>query len=59
MLSEVKEALLAEKAKRRNPNLEPFSIGEYTGFIFLNSHGKVFTPAYVFDAIQNITSAFK
>ena len=58
MLSEVKEALLAEKAKRRNPNLEPFSIGEYTGFIFLNSHGKVFTPAYVFDAIQNITSAF-
>lgn len=58
MLSEVKEALLAEKSKRRNPNLEPFSIGGYTGFIFLNSHGKVFTPAYVFDAIQNITSAF-
>ena len=58
MLSEVKEALLAEKAKRRNPNLEPFSIGGYTDFIFLNSHGKVFTPAYVFDAIQNITSAF-
>lgn len=58
MLSDVKKALLSEKRKRRRPDSEPFSIGEYTGFIFLNSKGKVFTPAYVFDSIQHITSTY-
>lgn len=58
MLADVKAALLSEKNKRRNPQHKPFCIGEYTGFIFLNNNGKVFTPASVFDTIQHITSTY-
>lgn len=58
MLSDVKAALMSEKRKRKQANIDPFFIGEYTDFIFLNSHGKVFTPSYVFDAMQNIMSTY-
>ena len=58
MLSDVKAVLLEERDKKHHPNIKPFSIGEYTGFIFLNNNGKVFTPAYVFDTIQHITSTY-
>lgn len=55
MLSDVKSVLLQEKKKQRRSS---FSIGNYTGFIFLNNNGKVFTPGAVFDVIQNITSTY-
>lgn len=56
MLSDVETALMREKKKKR-PNAKPFCIGEYTDFIFLNGHGKVLTPTYVFGVIQDITNA--
>ncbi len=49
---------LKEEGKKKRPDIAPFFIGSYTGFIFLNSHGKAFTAAYVFDSIQNITSTY-
>lgn len=54
MFSEVKSALLAQKEMNMSIDAPPFSVGEYTDFIFLNNNGKVFTHATVFDAIQNI-----
>lgn len=55
MLSAVKESLLQERDKRQPDTKEPFTVDGYTGFIFLNSSGKVFTPAFVFDSIRSIT----
>lgn len=55
MLSDVKEALLLEKAKKRHPKHKTFAVDGYTGFIFLNGSGKVFTPSFVFDCIRSIT----
>ena len=54
MFSEVKEALLKEKNKRR-PKGKKFSVDGYSDFIFLNSSGKVYTPSAIYDTIQNIT----
>lgn len=58
MFADVRKALLRERARKPNFGLEPFSIGEYTGFIFLNGHGKVFTPGAVFAVIQDISAAY-
>ena len=58
MLQDVKKALLKEKRKRTNPDWEPFVVDGYTGFIFLNANGKVYTPAAVFDKIQIIVADF-
>lgn len=58
MFADVRKALLRERSKKINFGPEPFSIGEYTGFIFLNSRGKVFTPGAVFDAIQSIVETY-
>ncbi len=58
MFKDVKKALLKEKNKRRDPNLEPFVVDGYKDFIFLNNNGKVFTPGAVFDAIQNIITIY-
>lgn len=55
MLSDVKEALLREKDRKRLPTKKAFTVDGYTGFIFLNNAGKVFAPAFVFDAIRSIT----
>lgn len=55
MFQDVKVALLREREKKRDPNLKPFEVDGYTGFIFLNSSGKVYTPGAVFDVIQRIT----
>lgn len=58
MFADVKEALLNEQTKWRNPENEQFAVDGLTNFIFTNSNGKVFTPAYIFDVIQNITSTY-
>jgi len=57
MFSEVKAVLLEEREKPR-PATPPFSIGEYTDFIFLNSHGKVYTPGAFYEVLQNIYEAY-
>lgn len=58
MFLDVRRALLKEKNKSKNTHLDPFVVDNYTDFVFLNNCGKVFTPAAVFDAIQNITSSY-
>ena len=58
MFDDVRKALLAEKRKQDKYELPPFSVDGYSGFIFRNSKGKVYTPAAVFDVIQNITNSY-
>lgn len=58
MFSDVASALLSEKKKKRNPNEKPFRVGDYSGFIFLNSNGKVYTPAAIYDKIQFIVDGY-
>lgn len=58
MFSDVKNALLKEKDRKKNPSLDPFVVDGYTDFIFLNSNGKVFTPGAVFEAIQSIVNDY-
>lgn len=58
MFEDVKQALLKEKAKPHNPQWEPFKIGDYSDFVFLNIHGKVPTPGAIFQVIQNITDNY-
>ena len=58
MFQDVKKALLKEKRKKKNPDWEPFVVDGYTGFIFLNANGKVYTPAGIFDKIQIIVADY-
>ena len=58
MFQDVKDALLREKEKKRQPGQTPFEVDGYTNFIFLNSNGKVYTPGAFFDVIQRITSDY-
>lgn len=57
MFAEVREALLKIK-ETQQCIAKPFEVDGYTDFIFLNSHGKVFTPGAVFSTIQRITDAY-
>lgn len=58
LLSDVRKALLTEKRKGSNHNRKPFEVDGYSGFIFLNSMGKVYPPHFVFDTIQNIVADY-
>lgn len=58
MFEDVKKALQKEKRKKKNPNWAPFTVDGYTGFIFLNANGKVYTPSSVFDKIQVIVADY-
>ena len=58
MLPEVKAALLRQKEKNKELRHLPFIVDGYTGFIFLNNQGKVFTPGSFYAALQNITNAY-
>lgn len=58
MLSDVKEALLVERSRPRDPSIPQFYVGEYTGFIFLNNKGRVYQANYVFDALQKIIDLY-
>ena len=57
MLNEVKEALQRERAKPREGKAS-FVVDGYTDFVFLNHNGQVYTQAYIFDAIQGITTSY-
>lgn len=54
MFQDVKKALQKEKRRKKGANLPEFIVDGYSGFIFLNSAGKVYTPSFIFDTIQNI-----
>lgn len=58
MLDEVRKALIKEKKVRRNPNIEKFCVGAYTDFVFLNSQGKPWTQAFIFDTLHRIVTAY-
>lgn len=58
MLKDVRETLQAIKESQARKKYDPFVVDGYAGFIFLNNNGKVFTPAAVFDALQNIVTTY-
>ncbi len=58
MFDGVRNALRKEKRVRRNPNLKKFSVGEYTDFVFLNSQGRPWTQAFIFDTLHHIVTAY-
>lgn len=58
MFKDVRETLQAIKESQTRKKYDPFVVDGYAGFIFLNNNGKVFTPAAVFDALQNIVATY-
>ena len=52
------DALLHQKEMSKRAAQHHFTVDGYTGFIFLNKEGKVYTPAYVYDVIQRITQSY-
>lgn len=58
MFQDVRTTLQNEKQKQKRLGKSDFTVDGYTDFIFLNSAGKVFTPSFIFDAIQNMVSDY-
>lgn len=56
MMDEVKAAFLREKSSQ-SPK-KKFEVEGYSGFVFLNSAGQVYTNAFLHDAIQGIVEAY-
>ena len=57
MLDDVRSVLQKEKRRKKN-HVETFEVDGYTGFVFINSSGKVYTPTFIFDTIQNIVADY-
>lgn len=55
MLDEVKAAFLREKSKKPK---KKFEVGGYSGFVFLNSAGQVYTNSFLYDSIQGIVETY-
>ena len=58
MFLEVYRALMEMKRVASKHDPESFVVDGYSGFIFLNNRGKVFTPATVFDSIRRIIAEY-
>ena len=58
MFQEVRKALQSEKRLHKQKNKIRFAVDGYSDFVFLNSAGKVFTPTFFFDVIQNIVEDY-
>ena len=58
MFKDVRTTLQDIKRSQENVTNPKFTVDGYTDFIFLNSAGKVFTPSFIFDIIQNIVSDY-
>lgn len=58
MFDDVRRALLRVRAGKRDFGPEPFSIGDYTGFIFLNSKGRPIPSSQVSRVIQACVAAY-
>lgn len=56
MLDDVKAALLREQS-RPKPK-KKFVVEGYTGFVFLNNAGQVYTNAFLYDSIQGIVETY-
>lgn len=57
MFNEVKAALLRERGKGQKKQKE-FVVDGYSGFVFLNNNGQVYTQAFIYDAIQGVTTSY-
>lgn len=57
MFDAVKAALLRER-KKRCTNKKKLVVDGYSGFIFLNNNGQVYTQSFIYDAIQGITTSY-
>ena len=57
MFDDVRDALLRE---RHRPNRErtPFEVDGYKDFVFINRQGKVYTPSFIYDKLQNIVASY-
>lgn len=58
LFEDVKKALRKEKRQKRPVGTEQFIVDGYRDFIFLNGAGKVYTPSFIFDTIQNIVTDY-
>ena len=58
MFSDVMTSLLSEKDRQEKMSYPVFEVDGYSGFIFINSHGRVYTPGAIFEVIQNIVNSY-
>lgn len=58
MFKDVKKVLLEQRKNQLTEGTSDFEVDGYSGFVFINSAGKVFTPAFIYDTIQNITTDY-
>lgn len=56
MLDEVKAALLREKSNQKPK--KKFAVEGYSGSVFFNSAGQVYTNSYLYDSIQGIVETY-
>lgn len=56
MLDEVEAALLREKSSKKPK--KKFVVEGYSGFVFLNSAGQVYTNSFLYDSIQGIVETY-
>ena len=58
MFKNVKKALLAERKRQLAEGAKAFEVDGYSGFVFTNSAGKVYTPAFIYDTLQSIATDY-
>lgn len=58
MFQDVRNAIFAERRRQLDEGVSSFEVDGYSGFIFTNTAGKVYTPAFIYDTIQNITTDY-
>lgn len=58
MFDEVKVALLRERDKKHGSGQKKFVVDGYSGFVFLNNNGQVYTQSFIYDVIQGITTSY-
>lgn len=54
MFKDVSAALKRIRQEQMRTGASSFVVDGYTGFVFLNNAGKVFTPTFIYDSIQSI-----
>ena len=58
MFKNVKKALAAERKRQLADGTRAFEVDGYSGFVFTNSAGKVYTPAFIYDTLQSIVTDY-
>jgi len=58
MFNDVRSVMQKAKRERKYRDKVNFTVDGYTGFVFLNSAGKVYTPTFFFGVIQNMVEDY-